>query len=104
MSISINKEKCIGCRKCINVCPGSLLKADENNKVYIKYPKDCWGCSSCIKECNEEAISLYLGADIGGRGSRLSVKYEGDIIHWNIEDPQGKIKTIDVNSKDSNKY
>lgn len=60
MSISINKEKCIGCRKCINVCPGSLLKADENNKAYIKYPKDCWGCSSCIKECNKKLFHYIL--------------------------------------------
>ena len=104
MSIIIHKDKCTGCRKCLNVCPGSLIKLSTDKKSYMKYPKDCWGCSSCIKECNEEAISLYLGADIGGRGSRLSVKYEGDIIHWNIEDHQGKINSIDVNSKDSNKY
>lgn len=104
MSIVINKEKCVGCRKCINVCPGSLIKSDENNKAYIKYPKDCWGCSSCIKECKEGAVLLYLGADIGGRGSRLYVEYEGDTIHWNIEEPDGKIHIIDINRKDSNKY
>ena len=104
MSIAINKEKCVRCGKCIDVCPGSLIKADENNKAYIKYPKDCWGCSSCIKECRTGAVSLYLGADIGGRGSRLSVQYEGDIIHWNIETSDGNIQTIDVNRKDSNKY
>ena len=104
MSIAINKEKCVRCRKCIEVCPGSLIKADKNNKAYIKYPKDCWGCSSCIKECRTGAVSLYLGADIGGRGSRLSVQYEGDIIHWNIQSSDGNIQTIDVNRKDSNKY
>ena len=42
MSIIIDKNKCVGCKKCSVVCPGSLIKTDENNKAYIKYPKDCW--------------------------------------------------------------
>jgi len=49
MSISINKDKCVGCRKCANVCPGNLIKMDDENRAFIKYPKDCWGCTSCIK-------------------------------------------------------
>lgn len=66
MSIVINKELCKNCGKCANVCPGSLIKRDEDGQIFMKYPKDCWGCSSCIKECAFDAISLYLGADIGG--------------------------------------
>ena len=69
MSIVINKEKCAGCGQCSIVCPGSLIKMGEDKKAYMKYPKDCWGCSSCIKECKFEAIALYLGADMGGMGS-----------------------------------
>lgn len=104
MSIAINKDKCVGCKKCLSVCPGSLIKLDKDGKAYIKYPKDCWGCSSCIKECKKCAISFYLGADIGGRGSRLTVETEDDIVHWNIEKSNGAVQTIDVNRKDSNKY
>ena len=58
MSIAIDKQKCIGCGRCRNVCPGSLIKLDSDNRAYIKYPKDCWGCTSCIKECPAYAISL----------------------------------------------
>lgn len=104
MSIAINKDKCIGCRKCLSVCPGNLIKSSNDEKVYIKYPKDCWGCSSCIKECPVSAISLYLGADIGGRGSRMTVKLKNDMAHWKIEEASGKEHLIDINSKDSNKY
>jgi len=104
MSIAINKDKCIGCKKCLSVCPGSLIKASDDRKVYMKYPKDCWGCSSCIKECPTSAISLYLGADIGGRGSRLTVKLKNDIAHWKIEESNGTEHSINVNSKDSNQY
>jgi adenosine phosphosulfate reductase beta subunit len=104
MSIAIKKEQCIGCRKCGNVCPGSLIKFGEDHKAYIKYPEECWGCSSCLKECRHGAIAFYLGADIGGMGSKLIVKVEEDIVHWKIEKSNGEISVIDVNRKDSNKY
>lgn len=104
MSIVIDSKKCVGCRKCLSVCPGSLLKLGEDGKAFIKYPKDCWGCSSCIKECDQCAIGLYLGADIGGKGSLLTVSAENDIVHWNIEESDGTRHTIHVNRKDSNQY
>lgn len=104
MSIRINQDKCIGCKKCVAVCPGSLIKLGEDKKAYIKYPKECWGCSSCLKECKSEAITFYLGADIGGRGSSMHTVYEGDIVHWIIEESNGKLHQIDVNRKDSNQY
>jgi adenylylsulfate reductase subunit B len=104
MSIAIRKESCTGCRKCMQVCPGSLIKLAEDKKAYIKYPKDCWGCSSCLKECSFGAISFYLGADIGGMGSKLITSIEGDIVHWQIEKTNGDLSVIDVNCKDSNQY
>ena len=104
MSIAINKALCKGCTACAKVCPGSLIKMDDDKKAYIKYPKDCWGCASCIKECPFEAISYYLGADIGGMGSQMTVHTEGDLLHWRIKKTDGTIETIVVNKKDSNKY
>ena len=61
-------------------------------------------CASCIKECPFEAISYYLGADIGGMGSQMTVHTEGDLLHWRIKKTDGTIETIVVNKKDSNKY
>lgn len=104
MSIAINKEKCVGCGRCTKVCPGSLIKRDESGKAYIKYPRDCWGCVSCVKECNVEAIDFYLGADIGGRGSRMKVKSRGDMIYWNITRPDGEKVTIEIDRTKSNQY
>ena len=57
MSIMIDKSKCIGCGKCCMVCPGSLIKKDGDNKAFIKYPKDCWGCTSCIKDARNIVLS-----------------------------------------------
>lgn len=104
MSISINKEKCVGCGKCSEVCPGSLIKLDDDRRAYIKYPKDCWGCTSCIKECKAYAISFFLGADIGGLGSKMHTESDGDILKWVIEKPDGTTSEISVNRRESNKY
>ena len=104
MSIAIDKKLCRGCGACEKVCPGSLIKQDENGFAYIKYPRDCWGCSSCIKECNFGAISLYLGADIGGMGSRMTVLSKGDFLYWNIEKLDGTKKQIIIDKTESNKY
>ena len=51
MSIFIDKEKCKKCGKCAAVCPGSLIGKNPDGTACMRYPKDCWGCSSCIKEC-----------------------------------------------------
>ena len=87
MSIRINKNKCVGCKRCLDVCPGSLIKTDATGKAYIKYPKDCWGCTSCLKECKTGAIAFFLGADIGGMGSEMTVNesnYEKQVITYFI--------------------
>ena len=104
MSIRIQKSKCAGCGRCIEACPGNLIKKDKENKAFIRQVRDCWGCTSCLKECKIGAIAFFLGADIGGRGSCLSIQDDGDLRHWKITDPQGNSETITVNRKDANKY
>lgn len=73
-------------------------------KAFIKYPKDCWGCASCIKECHFGAIALYLGADIGGMGSLMTVKSTPDTLTWDIKKRDGSKEEILINKKESNKY
>lgn len=104
MSIMIDREKCRKCGKCAVVCPGSLIKQAADGCAYMKYPKDCWGCCSCIKECRFGAISLYLGADIGGMGSRMTVSTGDDTLTWNIEKRDGSCEKVAINRKESNKY
>ena len=80
MSVRILQNKCVGCGKCLSVCPGNLLKKGEDGKVHIRNIRDCWGCTACLKECHTGAILYFLGADMGGMGSMLSVKEKGDDI------------------------
>ena len=102
MSIAINKSKCVKCRRCIEVCPGNLIKADADGKAYIKEPRDCWGCTSCLKECAVHAIRFYLGADMGGMGSLVHTEKEGDVLRWIIDHPDGKTSEIRIHTKQSN--
>lgn len=104
MSIQINNNICIGCGRCTQVCPGSLIGLNAEHKACISCPERCWGCASCLKECPVQAISLFLGEDIGGLGGNLTVKREGNLIHWKFTKSDGTTKIITVNSKDSNKY
>ncbi len=129
MSIRINREKCIGCEKCTVVCPGTLIGMEDSqqprsklwgikrdaqqscgvltqnrNKAVMQYPRDCWGCVSCVKECPVGAIEFFLGADIGGNGSTMNVDLDGDILHWNIKRQDGTITTIDVDRRNANQY
>ena len=104
MSISIDQGKCIGCGKCHDVCPGTLIKINENKKAFIKYPKDCWGCTSCIKECPVHAIRFFLGEDIGGKGSQVHTEKVNGLVKWIVEFPDGSVKTIEIDPKESNKY
>lgn len=104
MSIQISQSKCIGCGRCIEACPGNLIKKDGQGKAVLRRPLDCWGCTSCLKECSFSAIEFYLGADIGGRGSRMHTETEGHYCHWIIEDDLGDRKVITIDKKEANKY
>jgi len=104
MSIVIEQQHCTGCGKCREVCPGSLLVENDQGKTAIRYPTDCWGCTSCVKECNFKAIKYYLGADIGGNGSLLYTRQEGSLLHWIIVAADGTEKVITIDKNKANAY
>ena len=79
MSIRIREERCVGCGKCQEVCPGTLIQI-IGRKAVMKYPKNCWGCVSCVKEC------------------------KGDLLNWNITRSDGSELVISVDRRNSNKY
>jgi len=104
MSIKINPQKCVGCGKCLEVCPGNLIFKKIDSKAYIKYPQDCWGCAACVKECPVQAINYYLGADIGGKGTYLNTVKEKNLLNWHIFKPKGEEIIITTDETEANKY
>lgn len=104
MSIQIQENKCVGCKRCVEVCPGNLIKINENERAFIRHIQDCWGCTSCLKECPAKAIFFFLGADIGGGGGTFSVAESDGLDIWTFEDIQGRAVSIEINKKAANKY
>eukprot|EP00792_Barthelona_sp_PAP020_P004059 TRINITY_DN1858_c0_g1_i1.p1 TRINITY_DN1858_c0_g1~~TRINITY_DN1858_c0_g1_i1.p1 ORF type:complete len:317 (-),score=85.76 TRINITY_DN1858_c0_g1_i1:1643-2593(-) len=53
--IIVDNDKCIGCRKCISVCPTMAIVFGDNNRP-IWDSLSCIGCLTCINHCNSEAL------------------------------------------------
>ena len=55
--ISVNKELCIGCGKCVLKCPGGAL-AIVNGKAHVVSDSFCDGLGKCIGRCPTGALTL----------------------------------------------
>ncbi len=55
MTVEINRETCIGCGCCSEVCPQGSLELEEKAVVFEQY---CTGCGACIEMCPVGALSL----------------------------------------------
>lgn len=103
MSIRIEQNKCIGCGRCTNVCPGNLLYL-RDHKATIRDPRDCWGCTACVKECPRDAIFFTLEATLGGAGGRLYAHDSADTLTWELALADGETQRITVNKRQANAY
>jgi len=56
MPAKIDKEKCTGCKSCVEECPSeAITMADEKAQVDADA---CVDCEVCVEACPAEAISL----------------------------------------------
>ncbi|PKN66792.1 MAG: hypothetical protein CVU54_17965 [Deltaproteobacteria bacterium HGW-Deltaproteobacteria-12] len=56
--VTINQEACIGCGKCVKICPLRVLSLSERKAFPFK-ELDCTLCRLCEINCSERAISLH---------------------------------------------
>ncbi len=52
---NINKEKCILCKRCVEICQFNALAMVKDQVLFFE--KLCHGCGACMLVCPEEAIS-----------------------------------------------
>ncbi|MDP8226353.1 4Fe-4S dicluster domain-containing protein [bacterium] len=55
MAVKIDKEKCVGCGVCVDVCPTEALSIEDD--IAVCDADKCVDCGVCIPECPTEAIS-----------------------------------------------
>lgn len=55
--VIIDEEKCIGCTKCIQVCPPDCI-IGAIKKMHTVVEKDCTGCELCIEVCPVDCIDI----------------------------------------------
>ena len=52
-------SKCIRCFKCVEVCPGDVIREGEEGPV-VAYPEECWHCGACMMDCPTGALNVEL--------------------------------------------
>lgn len=55
--VVIDEDKCIGCTKCIQVCPPDCIIGSVK-KMHTVIEKDCTGCELCIEVCPVDCIDI----------------------------------------------
>ena len=53
----VNKDKCIGCCSCVNVCPVNAIKLGADGKAQID-KNICIKCHTCENICPVGAIKI----------------------------------------------
>ena len=57
MFVKVDYEKCNGCNRCVEYCPEDVLR-NEDGKINMKYPDECWRCGVCSIECPQDAVRI----------------------------------------------
>lgn len=53
----VDKNKCIGCGTCVQLCPVGAISFDEDGKAVID-PNICIKCGTCEASCPVQAIKI----------------------------------------------
>ncbi|MBO5505275.1 MAG: 4Fe-4S binding protein, partial [Clostridia bacterium] len=52
-SVTLNKDKCLGCTNCITHCPTEAIRVQNGKAKIIK--ERCIDCGECVRICQSHA-------------------------------------------------
>jgi ferredoxin len=55
MAVAVNKEKCKGCKLCVEACPYGAIRMREKKAII---GEGCTNCGACIDSCEFGAIGF----------------------------------------------
>lgn len=61
---TVDVNKCVGCAKCVKVCPGGILFLNQSKKAEMVDFEEfgwngCWKCEHCLAVCPTGAVSIF---------------------------------------------
>lgn len=57
--LKLERDKCIGCKVCLDVCPREVYIFNEaDKKVNINHPKRCINCNACVNRCLAQCLKI----------------------------------------------
>jgi adenylylsulfate reductase subunit B len=60
MPPKFNREDCVKCNKCVDLCPGDVLEMDEQDGPVVRYADECWHCGNCRIDCPSGAVQIQF--------------------------------------------
>jgi MinD superfamily P-loop ATPase containing an inserted ferredoxin domain len=60
VTLDLEREKCIGCGKCVEVCPHNVFTM-EAQKAGIQDRDACMECGACARNCPVQAVTVKAG-------------------------------------------
>jgi formate hydrogenlyase subunit 6/NADH:ubiquinone oxidoreductase subunit I len=75
--IKYDRNKCIGCRMCVTVCPANAMEYLEKDKKIKHHVLRCTMCAVCVDACPVHALSSsqeFLLAETDKKSERLFEK------------------------------
>lgn len=60
VSLKLDKSRCVGCRRCLEVCPHLVFELFEGQSQ-IRDKDACMECGACAMNCPTDAITVKTG-------------------------------------------
>jgi ferredoxin len=73
-TLRFNRERCINCQRCLQVCPHAVFSAGVET-VELSHPSACMECGACALNCPVQAIEVQSG--VGCAWAMISAALRG---------------------------